>query len=141
MIAVVVRYGDAHKRDFSSNPTDLDLINWRYPTKFRPTFALLYRYQPRAGVDIGPIHLVEAGLVDQLKGLGWKVEFGGHHQFEEIHVDQDPPAGIVKRPRLVSQVTKEVAQAVGAHIKAGRLPVTLGGDHSLAVGTVSGTLE
>lgn len=97
--------------------------------------------QPRAGVDTGPIRLVEAGLIDQLKGLGWNVEFGGHHQFEDIHVNQDPPAGIVKRPRLVSQVTKEVAQTVGAHIKAGRLPVTLGGDHSLAVGTVSGTLD
>jgi len=97
--------------------------------------------QPRAGVDTGPIHLVEAGLVDQIKQLGWQVEFGGHHQFEEITVEKDPPVGVVKRARLVSQVTKEVANVVGAHVKAGRLPVTLGGDHSLALGTVSGTFD
>jgi len=97
--------------------------------------------QPRAGVDTGPIHLVQAGLIDQIKGLGWNVEFGGHHQFEELTVDKDPPVGIVKRPRLVSKVTREVADQVGEHAKAGRLPVTLGGDHSLAMGTVSGTLS
>ncbi|KAG8907185.1 Arginase, catabolizes arginine to ornithine and urea [Tulasnella sp. 403] len=96
-------------------------------------------FQPRAGVDTGPISLVEAGLIQQIKDLGWNVEFGGHHQFEEITVDQDPPAGIVKRPRLVSRVSKEVATVIHDHIKAGKLPVTLGGDHSLALGTVGGT--
>lgn len=59
--------------------------------------------------------------------------------------------GILKNPRLVSkvchlrpirsfggvltrscgQVSKAVAEAVGAHAKAGQLPVTIGGDHSL----------
>jgi len=97
--------------------------------------------QPRAGVDTGPIHLVEAGLIDQIKGLGWNVEFGGQHQFEELTVEKDPPAGIVKRPRLVSKVNKEIASVVEGHAKAGRLPVTLGGDHSLALGTVTGTLS
>ncbi|KAG8996297.1 Arginase, catabolizes arginine to ornithine and urea [Tulasnella sp. JGI-2019a] len=96
---------------------------------------------PRAGVDTGPIHLVEAGLIDQIRSLGWEVEFGGHHEFEEITVEKDPPVGIVKRPRLVSKVNKQVATEIGAHAKAGRLPVTLGGDHSLAMGTVSGTLS
>ena len=92
-------------------------------------------------MDTGPIHLVQAGLIDQIKQLGWEVEFGGHHQFEEITVEKDPPVGVVKRPRLVSQVNQEVANVVSSHAKAGRLPVTLGGDHSLAIGTVSGTLE
>jgi len=80
-------------------------------------------------------------LIDQIKGLGWNVEFGGHHQFEDLTVDKDPDVGVVKRPRLVSKVAKEVAAVVGNHAKAGRLPVTLGGDHSLALGTVSGTLD
>jgi len=97
--------------------------------------------QPRAGVDTGPIHLVQAGLIDQIKGLGWHVEFGGHHQFEDLTVTQDPPAGIVKRPRLVSKVNQQVAKEIEGHAKAGRLPVTLGGDHSLAMGTVTGTLS
>jgi arginase len=97
--------------------------------------------QPRVGVDDGPIHLVEAGLIQQLEGLGWKVEFDGHHQFEGISAENDPPIGILKNPRFVSRVCKAVAETVGGHARAGRLPVTLGGDHSLAMGTISGTLE
>jgi len=97
--------------------------------------------QPRAGVDLGPIHLVEAGLVDQLKGLEWIVKFDGHHMFEDISVQNDPPSGVVKRPRLVSNVAKAVAEAVGAHARDGQLPLTIGGDHSLAMGTISGTLS
>ncbi|KAF9566306.1 arginase [Agrocybe pediades] len=97
--------------------------------------------QPKAGVDQGPIHLVQAGLIPQLEDLGWKVIFDGHHQFEEINVAQDPPIGILKNPRMVSKVTKAVAQVVGEHASKGQIPVTLGGDHSLAMGTISGTLS
>jgi len=97
--------------------------------------------QPKAGVDQGPIHLVEAGLLDQLKGLGWNVKFDGHHQFESIREEDDPPIGILKRPRLVSNVSKAVSTVVSGHAKNGCLPLTLGGDHSLAMGTISGTLS
>lgn len=97
--------------------------------------------QPKVGVDQGPIHLVEAGLIDQLKELGWNVKFDGHHQFEEINTASDPPIGKLKNPRYVSRVCQSVAQVVGEHAKNGEMPVTLGGDHSLAMGTISGTFE
>ncbi|KZT39231.1 Ureohydrolase [Sistotremastrum suecicum HHB10207 ss-3] len=97
--------------------------------------------QPKAGVDHAPIHLVNAGLPQQLKEIGWEVHFGGHHQFEEIETTNDPPIGKLKRPRLVSSVCKAVADTVGAHAKNGVLPVTIGGDHSLAMGTISGTFS
>ncbi|KAK2466822.1 hypothetical protein APHAL10511_001080 [Amanita phalloides] len=97
--------------------------------------------QPRPGVDKGPIHLVQAGLVEQLKGLNWNVQFDGHHQFEEINSLDDPPIGILKNPRFVSRVTESVAKVVGEHANKGQLPITLGGDHSLAMGTISGTLS
>jgi len=97
--------------------------------------------QPKAGVDEGPIHLIEAGIITELEGLGWKVKFDGHHQFEEINAAIDPPIGILKNPRLVSRVNESVAKVVGEHGSKGELPVTLGGDHSLAIGTVSGTLK
>ncbi|CAE6478460.1 unnamed protein product [Rhizoctonia solani] len=97
--------------------------------------------QPKAGVDRGPIHLINAGLSDQLTSLGWKVKFDGHHQFEEIDAQNDAPLGILKRPRLVSQVCEAVAKVVGDHARNGELPLTLGGDHSLAMGTISGVLS
>jgi arginase family enzyme len=87
--------------------------------------------QPRAGVDRGPIHLVDAGLQQQLTDLGWNVNFDGHHQFEDIDAQDDTQLGILKRPRLVSRVTEAVAEVVGGHARKGELPLTLGGDHSL----------
>lgn len=99
--------------------------------------------QPKAGVDKGPIHIVEAGIVKQLEDLGWKVKFDGHHSFEDVSssLTSDPPIGKLKNPRLVSRVTQAVAKAVGDHASNGELPVTIGGDHSLAMGTISGTLS
>ncbi|ETW86170.1 hypothetical protein HETIRDRAFT_380456 [Heterobasidion irregulare TC 32-1] len=97
--------------------------------------------QHRAGVDKGPIDLVDAGLIQQLTDLGWNVQFDGHHQFEDISAEADPPIGKLKNPRLVSKVTEAVAKAVGEHAKQGQLPLTLGGDHSLAMGTIGGTLS
>ena len=67
----------------------------------------------------------------RLSELGWKVEFDGHHQFESISAENDPPIGKLKNPRLVSNVCKAVAEAVGGHVEKGQLPLTLGGDHSL----------
>jgi len=97
--------------------------------------------QPKLGVDRGPIHMVEAGLGQQLKDLGWQVQFDGHHQFEEISAESDPPIGKMKNPRFVSQVCKAVAGVVSNHARRGQLPVVLGGDHSLAMGTIGGTLD
>jgi arginase len=97
--------------------------------------------QPKAGVDKGPIHLVSAGLVKQLEGLGWNVHFDGHHQFEDVVIESDPPIGLLKNPRLVSRCTENLSNVISDHVKNGRLPLTLGGDHSLAMGTISGTLK
>ncbi|KIY43908.1 arginase [Fistulina hepatica ATCC 64428] len=94
----------------------------------------------KLGVDRGPIRLVQAGLVDQLVELGWNVKFDGHHQFEELDEENDPPIGILKNPRLVSRVCQAVSTVIAGHGKKGELPVTLGGAWQ-AMGTISGTLE
>ncbi|GAA5895822.1 arginase [Sporobolomyces salmoneus] len=100
--------------------------------------------QPKAGVDAGPLQLIESGLVQDIEGLGWKVDFQGADKLtQSIHSNgsDDPDIGILKKPRLVSKVCQEVAERVYAHASKGELTVTLGGDHSLAMGTVSGTFR
>ncbi len=47
----------------------------------------------------------------------------------------------MKRPKLVSAVTQQVSEQVYEHASAGRLVLTLGGDHSIAMGTISGTAK
>ena len=45
----------------------------------------------------------------------------------------------MKNPRAVSAVTQQIAEQVYAHAREGRCVLTLGGDHSIAVGTIAGT--
>lgn len=49
--------------------------------------------------------------------------------------------GVLKNPRTVSAVASSVADTVASISKQGKLPLTLGGDHSLGLGTVMGTLR
>lgn len=97
--------------------------------------------QPRSGVDLGPDKIIKAGLPDQLKGLGYDVEYTGPQDFANIPYlpepsagvqrKEDPPIGNMKKPRLVSAVNERVAQSVAQAADKGWLPLTVGGDHSL----------
>ena len=51
----------------------------------------------------------------------------------------DPDYRNMKNPIAVSAVTQKLAGQVYEHAKEGRLVLTLGGDHSIAIGTVAGT--
>ncbi|KAM0755607.1 Ureohydrolase [Meredithblackwellia eburnea MCA 4105] len=99
--------------------------------------------QPKAGVDTGPLELVQSGLLNDIETLGWNVDFAGPESLGTSLVSDgpDPDIGKLKKPRLVSKVTKDLAERVYSHASKGQLTVTLGGDHSLAMGTVSGTFK
>ncbi|KAK4055904.1 Arginase, catabolizes arginine to ornithine and urea [Microbotryomycetes sp. JL221] len=100
--------------------------------------------QPKAGVDTGPLELVSSGLLDDIQSLGWAVDFKNRDQLDQSITsdgDKDTDIGKLKKPRLVSRVNKELAERVYEHASQGQLTVTLGGDHSLAMGTVSGTFK
>ncbi|KAF9098993.1 Arginase, catabolizes arginine to ornithine and urea [Mortierella sp. GBA35] len=95
--------------------------------------------QNREGVDHGPVKIIEFGLLDQLKDLGWSVSFDGHRDYTQLRPASDPPVGKLLNARYVSAVTESVAHSVEAHLKKGSLALTLGGDHSVALGTFAGT--
>jgi arginase len=97
--------------------------------------------QPKAGVDAAPMALIEAGLIQQ-EDLEKKGAYDGTvHAYSELLPAEDPDYRGMKRPKFVSAVTKVVSQQVYTHAKAGKLVVTLGGDHSIAIGTISGTAK
>lgn len=93
------------------------------------------------GVERGPKRLMEYGLIEQLEELEWSVEFDGHHKLNELRPSEDPNIGKLKKPLYVSRVAETVSKAVESHLKRKQVALTLGGDHSLALGTVSGTLS
>lgn len=97
--------------------------------------------QGRGGVELGPDSLLQAGLLDQLTSLGWKIDFDGNLSLASSLPTQDPPMGKMKNPRSVSEMTKQVASIVSQKAKSGSIPLTLGGDHSLGLATVLGSLS
>ena len=93
--------------------------------------------QSRRGVDMGPSALRVAGLQSRIKQLGYTVEDIGNfpvRQAEEQHYGE-------KRAKYLNEIAgtcKDLAEFVVKTLEEGQLPIVLGGDHSTAIGTVSG---
>jgi arginase len=87
--------------------------------------------------------LIESGLADQLKDdLEYNIHFDNKvHSYDELLPSSDPDHRGMKKPRAVSAVTEALSQQVYDHAKEGRFVLTLGGDHSIAIGTISGTAK
>jgi arginase len=93
--------------------------------------------QERRGVDMGPSAVRAAGLNQALKNLGHQVEDAGNIQVrlpEEQHYG-DRHAKYLKE---IAEASRQVAQRVYRTLEAGYFPLSLGGDHSVAVGTQAG---
>ncbi|KAJ2786587.1 Arginase, catabolizes arginine to ornithine and urea [Coemansia interrupta] len=96
--------------------------------------------QPKGGVDDGPVEMVRFGILDQLQGMGYAVELSaGMDKYKTMKPAQDPPIGVLKNPRYVAMAARRVSEQVREHCEAGRMAVTLGGDHSIAMGTLVGS--
>lgn len=54
---------------------------------------------------------------------------------------EDPVYRNMKNPGTVSAVTQRLHEQVYSHAKEGRMVLTLGGDHSIAIGTIAGTAK
>ena len=96
--------------------------------------------QERRGVDMGPSAVRAAGLNLALKSLGHDVEDAGN-----IHVrlPEEQPFGNQQAKYLneIAETSQEVAQLVCRTLEAGYFPVSLGGDHSMSIGTQAGVAK
>jgi arginase len=91
----------------------------------------------RRGVDMGPSAIRVAGLHGRLAALGYEVEDWGNVPVEQ---PESQPSGH-PRTRYLPQIAhacRLLARTVEKACKQGKVPLVLGGDHSVAVGTVSG---
>ena len=101
----------------------------------------LTRRQCKPGVDAAPSALIASGLLTQLHDdLGYNILHDDTvHSYEDRMPKSDPDYRGMKRPLAVSAVTQQLSEQVYEHAKHGRCVLTLGGDHSIAIGTISGT--
>jgi arginase len=91
----------------------------------------------RRGVDMGPSALRVGGIAWRLKSMGHQVEDVGNvlvKQPEEQHFGEKKAKYLAE----IAETCKGLAEIVGKTLDDGLLPLVMGGDHSIAVGTVGG---
>ncbi|GAA5347086.1 arginase [Planifilum fimeticola] len=94
----------------------------------------------RRGVDMGPSAIRYAMLKEKLVQLGFEVEDVGN-----LHVPT-PEAYQVVDPKLkyleeIASVCETLGKTVSEAVERGRFPLVLGGDHSIAIGTIAGAAK
>jgi len=110
------------------------------PRKIRVIGVPLDLGQSRRGVDMGPSAVRVAGLEARLEELGHQVEDGGNVSVAIPEQKKEGAANAKYLKEITATCTKE-ADLVLKTLEAGMVPLCLGGDHSMAAGTVSGVAE
>lgn len=91
----------------------------------------------RRGVDMGPSALRIAGLENKLKTLGYKVEDTGDINIEIMERQK------IINPKLkylneILKTSRKLAARIEKVLEQNKFPLCLGGDHSMALGTLAG---
>ena len=91
----------------------------------------------RRGVDMGPSAVRIAGVRRAVEGLGFEFEDGGTIAVEapETRQPADPKARFLDE---IADCCARLATEVEARMNGGAFPLVVGGDHSIAIGTVAG---
>lgn len=91
----------------------------------------------RRGVDMGPSAIRYANLRGKLQQIGFEVEDIGNLQVPTPETYEIGDTKL-KYLREIVRVNEELAQTVTSVMEKGGFPLVLGGDHSIAIGTIAG---
>ncbi len=110
------------------------------PLKIRILGVPLDLGQRRRGVDMGPSAVRAAGLNVALEGLGHQVEDAGNIN---VKIAETQHFGDTRARYLneIAETCQEVAHRIYQTIESGCFPLSLGGDHSIAIGTQAGVAK
>ena len=96
----------------------------------------------RRGVDMGPSAIRYAGLRARLAQLGYRVRDRGNVQVadrdEDAEIEYAHGARQAHHAAEIVRASEELATTVASIAKGGAMPVVLGGDHSIGMGTIAG---
>jgi len=94
----------------------------------------------RRGVDMGPSAIRIAGVTQQLQNLGYRVEDDGDVGVPAPE-SRDPGDATARYLEPIYHVCNRLRLRVRRSLEQGEVPVVLGGDHSIAIGTIAGVAE
>lgn len=90
-----------------------------------------------AGVDIGPAALRVARINERIGRLGYQVRDLGDLRLERPQTTPDPSEKL-KYLREIRDACEKLAVEVQGILAANEFPVIVGGDHSIAIGSIAG---
>jgi arginase len=93
----------------------------------------------RKGVDLGPSAIIQAGLVRRLTQLG--IDYIQEGEISSPVTTKSSPNLQLKNMDEVVAVNTKLAEHVSGIVEKGNFPLILGGDHSIAIGTLSGLAQ
>jgi arginase len=93
--------------------------------------------QDRRGVDMGPSAMRVANLNKRLVSLGYEVEDRGNIPVAQPEAAPEGPSHARYLPQI-AETCRRLAVAVGQAASQNKVPLLLGGDHSIAVGSIAG---
>ncbi|MFB6113096.1 MAG: arginase [Halodesulfurarchaeum sp.] len=95
----------------------------------------------RRGVDMGPSAIRYAGLSNAIESAGASCVDGGDLSTPIMEQRSEPSSSPINANHLtaVREVAGQVSEEVAEALATDELPVVLGGDHSIAVGSLSGS--
>lgn len=94
----------------------------------------------RRGVDMGPSALRIAGITEKLEALGYAVQDTGDIpvRIQEEQSVKDPHLKYVDE---IVKTAEALAGRVSHSLQAGCFPLCMGGDHSMALGSIAGIAD
>jgi len=117
--------------------------NWETPDAVKQVAILgvpLSYGQSKGGVHLGPAAIRVAGLAQRLAELGYEVDDRGDLPIERSH----SLPGFDEKLKYLTEIhdaCERLAAQTEQIADAGELPITIGGDHSIAIGSLAGIVK
>ncbi|MBA2176566.1 arginase [Halobacillus locisalis] len=94
--------------------------------------------QMRRGVDMGPSAIRYAGMIERLEQLKYEIEDLGDIEIPRPKVSNPEKLDNLRNLNEIAEGSSRLAAEVDQVVEKGQFPLVLGGDHSIAMGTLAG---
>lgn len=94
--------------------------------------------QMRRGVDMGPSAIRYAGMIERLSQLKYAIEDLGDIEIPRPAQNSNEKLDNLRNLNEIAEGSQRLATEVDKVVENGHFPLVLGGDHSIAMGTLAG---